>query len=306
MELRHLRTIAAVARTGSFTKAGEELHLAQSAVSQQVSRLEQELGCEVFRRSSRRVELTAEGRLVLDYAQRVIAEVDGLRSELDELSGLVKGELRLGGMYPTGLYDLFSTLAEFRSRHPGVAVHFVEGTQEDLLDELRSDGLDAIFTAVDPDRIGDDFAATLLSEEEFVVALPPQHPLAAKEHVTLAELAGEDLVAFRENSALRRRLEAAMAPLGLEPRNAFICTEMAAVRALVAKGMGIAVMPRSAAEQAGPAIALRPVGPEPLTWPVALVWRARRRQPPAAKAFLALALEREAQPSTPALLRSVA
>lgn len=298
MELRHLRTIAAVARTGSFTKAGEELHLAQSAISQQIRRLEQELGVEVFRRTSRSVELTHEGRLVLDYAHRVLAEVDGLQNELDELTGLVKGEVRLGGMYPTGLYDLFSVIAEFRADHPGVAVHFVEGTQDDLLEQLRADELDAVFTAVDPDRIGDDFAATLLTEEEFVVALPPQHPLVERESVTLQELAGEDLIAFRENSAIRRRLEAAMAELGLTPRNAFITTEMAAVRALVAKGMGIAVMPRSAAEQAGPAIALRPVGPEPMTWPVALVWRARRKQPAAAKAFLALALEHEAAPAS--------
>ena len=303
MELRHLRTIAAVAATGSFTKAGEELHLAQSAISQQIRRLEQELGVEVFRRTSRSVELTSEGRLVLDYAHRVLAEVDGLRNELDELTGLVKGEVRLGGMYPTGLYDLFSVIAEFRADHPGVAVHFLEGTQDDLLAALRADELDAVFTAVDPDRIGDDFAATLLTEEEFVVALPPQHPLTQGEHVTLEQLAGEDLIAFRENSAIRRRLEAAMAELGLQPRNAFITTEMAAVRALVAKGMGIAVMPRSAAEQAGPAIALRPVGPSPMTWPVALVWRARRKQPAAAKAFLALALEHEAAPADRPQLR---
>lgn len=295
MELRHLRTIAAVARNGSFTKAAEELHLAQSAVSQQLRRLEAELGIEVFRRSSRRVELTAEGRLVLDYAHRVLAEVDGLHGELDELTGLVKGELRLGGMYPTGLYDLHAVIARFHEQHPGVAIHFVEGTQDDQLEQLRRDELDAVFTAVDPDRIGDDFAATKLTEEEFVVALTPEHPLAAKASITLQELAGEDLVAFRDNSALRRRLEAAMAELDLKPRNAFVCTEIGAVRDLVSRGMGIAVMPRSAAEAPGPPLAVRPVAPEPLTWPVALVWRARRRQPAAAKAFLALALEADAE-----------
>src|SRR5204863_2905889 len=106
------------------------------------------------------------------------------------------------------------------------------------------------------------------------------------------ELAGMDLVTYRENSALRHRLEHTLDEHGLKPRNAFICTEMGAVRALVSKGMGIAVIPRSAAEEPGPPIELRPIGPEPFTWPVALVWRGRRRQPPAAKAFLALAIER--------------
>ncbi len=298
MELRHLRTVVAIARHGSFTKAGEELHLAQSAVSQQLSRLEAELGITLFTRSSRSVELTAEGALVLDYAQRVLSEVDGLRDELDEMAGLLRGELRLGGMYPTGLYDLYAVIAEFHEQHPGVAIHFVEGTQEELLAQIRADELDAIFTAVDPDALGDEFAATLLTEEEFVCTLPVGHELAGQEHVTFEQLAGLDLVTYRENSQLRHRLEHTLDDHGLKPRNAFICTEMGAVRALVSKGMGVAVIPRSAAEEPGPAIELLPIGPEPFTWPVALVWRARRRQPPAAKAFLALAIAcAEAEPA---------
>jgi DNA-binding transcriptional LysR family regulator len=292
MELRHLRTIAAVARHGSFTKAGEELHLAQSAISQQIRRLETELGIQVFHRTSRSVELTAEGRLVLDYARRVLHEVEGLHNELEELSGLLRGELKLGGMYPTGLYDLADVLADFHERHPGVAIHMVERTQDELLDKLRCDELDAAFTAVDPDALGEDFAASLIWEEEFVVALPVDHPLSGCDTITFEQLAGEDLVTYRENSALRLRLEKAMAKLGLVPRNAFICTEMGAVRALVSKGLGVAVLPRSIADEPGPAITFRPVGPQVLTWPVALVWRAGRRQPPAAKAFLQLALAR--------------
>jgi len=78
----------------------------------------------------------------------------------------------------------------------------------------------------------------------------------------------------------------------LEPRIGFICTEMSAVRALAASGLGVAVLPRSVAELDGPPIVLRPFRPEPITWPVSLVWRASRRQQPAVKAFLALALAR--------------
>jgi DNA-binding transcriptional LysR family regulator len=291
MELRHLRTIVAVARHRSFTKAGEELYLAQSAISQQIRRLERELGFEVFRRTSRSVELTAEGQVILGYAQRVLAEVDGLHSELEELTGLLRGQLRIGGVYPTGPYDLFGMLAAFRAAHPEVAVHMVEDTQDDVIDALRADELDCAFTALDPDTLGNEFAATLLWEDELVVALPADHPLRTRARVTFEELAAEDLIAYRENSAVRRRLERTMADRGLEPRNAFICTEMAAIRALASKGLGVAVMPRSVAEEPGPPIELRPIGPERLTWPVALIWRAARRQTPAGKAFLKVALE---------------
>ena len=301
MELRHLRTIDAVARHGSLTKAGDELFLTQSAVSQQIRRLEEELGVEVFRRSSRRVELTAEGRVILGYAQRVLAEVDGLHSELEEITGLLSGQLRIGGVYPTGPYDLFGMLADFRAAHPGVAVHMVEDTQDDALAALRADELDCAFTALDPDALGEEFAATLLWKEEIVVALPLGHPLAAGDRVTFEQLAAEDLIAYRENSALRRRLERTMADRGLEPRNAFICTEMAAVRALASKGLGVAVLPRSVAEEPGPPIELRPIAPERLTWPVALVWRAARRQTPAGKAFLKVALEYAERPERPGL-----
>jgi DNA-binding transcriptional LysR family regulator len=303
MELRHLRTIAAVARHGSFTKAAEELYLAQSAISQQIRRLESELGVEVFRRSSRRVELTAEGRVILGYAQRVLAEVDGLHSELEELSGLLRGQLRIGGVYPTGPYDLFGMLADFRAEHPGVAIHMLEDTQDGVLEALRADDLDCAFTALNPDTLGNEFAATLLWEEEIVVALPVGHPLCGREQVTFDELAAEDLIAYRENSALRRRLERTMADRGLEPRNAFVCTEMGAVRGLASKGLGVAVIPRSIAEQPGPPIELRPIGPERLTWPIALVWRASRRQTPAGKAFLKVALE-YAEKTEPTVLRA--
>jgi len=221
MELRHLRTIAAVAQHRSLTKAGEELFLTQSAVSQQIRRLEEELGVTVFRRTSRRVEPTAEGQVILGYAQRVLAEVDGMHRELEELSGLLRGELRIGGVYPTASYDLFGVLAEFRAAHRDVAIRMVEATQDDVLAALRSDEMDCAFAAVDPGKIGDEFAATLLIEEEMVVALPVGHRLCGRRRVTLEELADEDLIAYRDNSALRRRLERSLTELGLEPRNAF-------------------------------------------------------------------------------------
>jgi DNA-binding transcriptional LysR family regulator len=295
MEFRHLRTIVAVARHRSFTKAAEELFLAQSAISQQIRRLEAEIGIQIFRRSSRSVELTEEGKVILAHAQRVLAEVDDLQGQLEALTGVMRGTVRIGGIYPFGRYDLYGVLADYRKRYPGVAIHMVEEAQDEVLAMLRQDELDCAFASVDPDTIGSEFAGTLLWEEEFLVAVAPDHRFADRPHVTFEELVQEDLIAYRENSALRRRLETTLGRLGLEPRNAFVCTEMNAVRALASTGLGAAVLPRSVAELDGAPVALRPFRPEPLTWPIALVWRADRRQPPAAGAFLALALERAEQ-----------
>jgi len=297
MELRHLRTIVAVARHRSFTKAAEELYLAQSAISQQIRRLEEEIGIQIFRRSSRSVELTEEGKIILEHAYRVLAEVDEMQGEMEALSGGIRGTVRISGIWPFGGYDLYSVLADFRTRYPEVAIHMEEDAVDEVMAKLRADELDLAFASVDPDKIGPDFAATLLWEEEFVIVAARDHEFANRAHVTYEDLIGQDLIAFRDNSALRRRFETTIGRRGIEPRNAFVCTEMTAVRSLASKGLGVAVMPRSQAELDGPPIILRPFRPEPITWPIALVWRTDRRPTPAAKAFLAMALERaEAEP----------
>jgi DNA-binding transcriptional LysR family regulator len=290
MEFRHLRTVVAVAHHRSFTKAGEELHLAQSAISQQIRRLEAELGIEIFRRTSRSVEVTEEGELILAHAHRVLAEVDDLHNQLEELTGQVRGTVRIGGIYPFGDFELYDVLADFRARYPAVVIHMTEDTQDEMLAKVRDDELDCAFASVDPDAIGSDFAATLLWEEEFVAAMAVDHPLTSSTHITWEQLAEHDLIAYRDNSALRRRFETTIGRRGVEPRYAFVCTEMNAVRGLASKGLGVTVLPRSIAEQDGEPIAIRAFRPEPITWPIALVWRADRRQPPAAKAFLGLAL----------------
>jgi DNA-binding transcriptional LysR family regulator len=154
MEFRHLRTIDAVARHRSFTKAAEELFLAQSAISQQIRRLEAEIGIQVFRRSSRSVELTEEGKVILAHARRVLAEFDDLQGELEALTGVMRGTVRIGGIYPFGPYDLYGVLADYRERYPDVAIHMLEDTQDAMLAMLRQDELDCAFASVDPDAIG--------------------------------------------------------------------------------------------------------------------------------------------------------
>src|SRR4029453_7307959 len=139
--------------------------------------------------------------------------------------------------YPFGPYDLYGVLADYRERYPGVAIHMVEDAVDEVLAMLRADGLDCAFASVDPDAIGPGFAATLLWQEEFVIAAALDHEFAARPHVTFEELVAQALFASRDNSGLRRRFETTIARRGIEPRNAFVCTEMSAVRSLASKGL---------------------------------------------------------------------
>ncbi|MGH3477586.1 MAG: LysR family transcriptional regulator, partial [Nocardioidaceae bacterium] len=120
MDVRQLRCVEAVDRHRHFTRAADELHLAQSALSHQIRRLERELGTPLFERTSRRVITTEAGQVVAARARRVFAELDSAREEVDELRGGIRGRIRIGALLPAGEIDVPGLLARFSQAHPGV------------------------------------------------------------------------------------------------------------------------------------------------------------------------------------------
>jgi DNA-binding transcriptional LysR family regulator len=279
MELRQLRYLDAVAGRRSFTQAALDLHIAQSALSQQVGRLERELGVELLRRTTRRVEVTEAGELVLTRARRALAEADGVRADLDALQGLVRGTLHLGGVPPVGPVHPAALIAEFSRAHPGVAVTVREDVALTLLRQLRDGGLDLVMALVDPDVL-DELEGVRLLEEELVVIAPLDHQLARSKRVRVERLAGEPLVTYGAGSALRDAL------LALVPNGRVIAeaNDLGTVRELTARGLGVTLMPRSVVASHGDRLAIRPLSPRHAL-PVSLIWRARERPTPAAEAF---------------------
>jgi LysR family transcriptional regulator, transcription activator of glutamate synthase operon len=279
MELRQLRYLDAVARHRSFTQAALDLHVAQSAISQQVRRLERELGAELLRRTTRRVEVTEMGELVLARARRALAEVDGARADLDAVQGLVRGRLRLGGLPPVGSVHPAALIADFSRIHPGIAVTVRAGVASPLLGELRDGGLDLVLALVDPDAF-DGLDGVRLFEEELVVIAPLDHPIARAKRVRVERLAGEPLVTYASGSALRDAL-LALVPGGRVVAEA---NDLETVRELTARGLGVSLMPQSVVASHGDRLAIRPLSPRQAL-PASLVWRAGERPTPAAQAF---------------------
>jgi DNA-binding transcriptional LysR family regulator len=279
MELRQLRYLDAVARRRSFTHAALDLHVAQSALSQQVARLERELGVELLRRTTRRVEVTEAGELVLARGRRAVAEIDGVRADLDALKGLARGTLRLGGVPPVGRVNPAALIADFTRAHPGVAISVREDVAYKLLDQLRDGDLDLVMALVDPDGT-DGLEGVRLLDEELVVIAPLDHPLAQAKRVRIERLAGEALVTSGVGSALRDAL------LRLVPGSRIVAevNELETVRELTARGLGLTLMPRSVVASHGDRLAIRPLSPRH-TLPFSLVWRAGERPTPAAQAF---------------------
>jgi LysR family transcriptional regulator, transcription activator of glutamate synthase operon len=279
MELRQLRYLDAVARRRSFTHAGLDLHIAQSALSQQVAQLERELGVELLHRTTRRVEVTEAGALVLTRARRALAEADGVRADLDALQGLVRGTLRVGGVPQVGPVHPVALIADFARAHPGLAVSVRDDVASTLLGQLRAGDLDLVMALVEPDDL-DGLEGVRLLEDELVVIAPLDHPFARAKRVRVERLAAEALVTYGAGSALSDAL-LALVPGGRVVAEA---NDLETVRELTARGLGVTLMPRSVVASHTDRLAIRPLSPR-RRLPVTLVWRAGERPTPAAQAF---------------------
>lgn len=289
MELRQLRYLTAIADEGSFTAAAAREHVAQPALSQQIRRLEDEVGVTLVDRTTRRVRMTGAGIALVERARRALAEVDAGVAELNELTGVRAGRVAIGAMQTLGPFDLSRLLAAFHARYPEVELAVREEPSETLAERLRSDVLDLAFLSVTEQIQGGGLSFKRLATEEVVAVLPVEHPLAGRDGLDLRALAEERFIGYREGSMLRRLLEDAAEEAGFAPRVAFESNEVGRIRSMVARGLGVSLLPRSDVEGEGVPVALVSVARPSLFRDVTLVWRTDRRHGPAAAAFLDLA-----------------
>src|SRR5579859_1751798 len=217
MDLRQLRYLAAVAEYGSFTRAAEAVHVAQPAISQQIRKLEDELGLALVERTTRRVTLTDAGELLVVRARRIMAELEAAELELQALRGISTGHVTVGAMHTMGPVDLSLALALFSQLHPGVQFTVREQSSEEMAEMLRVDELDLAFLSVTERVESEGLGLHQLVSEELVVILPPEHHLRRRQRVRMAELAQESFISFREGARLRELLVSAAHSAGFEP-----------------------------------------------------------------------------------------
>jgi DNA-binding transcriptional LysR family regulator len=287
MELRQLRYLVTLSEERHFTRAAEREHIAQPALSQQIRRLEQECGLALVERTTRHVAMTEAGELLVARARRILAEVEAADGELQRLSGVQTGHVTVGAMHTMGPVDVSLALAAFRQRHPLVELTVCEQSSEELAEMLRIDELDLAFLSVTERVESHGLALVQLVSEELVVLLPSAHRLAGRKRVRMAELEGEEFISYREGARLRELLVAAGEHAGFEPRVTLESNESERIR-LVARRTGVAILPRSDAEQPGAELAVVKLTDPALTRDITLAWREDRRHPPAAYAFLQL------------------
>ena len=291
MELRQLRYLVALAEELSFTRAATREHVAQPALSQQIRRLEEEVGVALVERTTRHVALTDAGRLLEVRARRVLSELEAAATELEAVRGMNTGHVTIGAMHTMGPIDLSLPLALFHDQHPDVGLTVREYSSGEMAEMLRVDELDLAFLSVTERVEAHGLGLHQLVSEELVVLLPPGHPLGDRRQVRMAELAEEQFISFREGARLRELLFAAGRQAGFEPRVTLESNESRRVRRLVSRGLGVAILPRSDAEGPGAEVAVVSLIEPALRRDITLAWREGRRHAPAAAGFLKLARE---------------
>ena len=297
MELRQLRYLIAVADEQHFTRAAAREHVAQPALSQQIRRLEAELGLTLVQRTTRRVAMTEAGELLVGRARRAIAELEAATAELQSLAGVQAGRLSVGALHTMGPVDLSLLLATFHRRYPGVELTVREQSSDELAAMLRDDEVDLAFLSVTERIQSHGLTLHPLVREGLVAVLPPDHRLAGRREVRLAELAGDAFISFREGARLRELLVTAAAAAGFAPRIALESNESRRICSLVSRGLGVAILPRSDGEGAGSTVAVSALAGPELQRDVTLAARAQRRLSPAALAFRTLTLRMFDEPS---------
>jgi DNA-binding transcriptional LysR family regulator len=291
MELRQLRYLVALAEERNFTRAASTEHVAQPALSQQLRRLENELGLALVERTTRRVSLTEAGELLVVRARRILAELESAQAELQALRGMYTGHVTIGAMHTMGPVDLSLALAIYHQRHPHVELTVREQSSEEMAEMLRVDELDLAFLSVTERVESHGLGLQRLLSEELVAVLPRQHHLGKRRQVRMVELAEDRFISFREGARLRELLVAAGRHAGFKPQVTLESNESERIRQLVARGLGVALLPRSDAEGPGPEVGVAALIEPALSRDITLAWREGRRHAPAAAEFLDLARE---------------
>src|SRR4051812_17630883 len=220
MEFRQLEYFVAVAEEGSFTRAAARVHVAQPGVSAQVRQLERELGQDLLDRTGRTVLVTEVGAAVLPYARAALEAVAGARLVVDEMTGLLRGQVAVGMVTACGSVDLFEMLERFHERYPAVEIALSEANSEQLLVGLQTGALDlALVGLAAAPPVG--IESQTLVEEALVAAVQPDDPLGNPIAITLAGLSERALVTLPRGTGVRACLDDACALAGVQPRIAF-------------------------------------------------------------------------------------
>ncbi|REE88603.1 DNA-binding transcriptional LysR family regulator [Paenibacillus taihuensis] len=243
MEFRQLQYVIQIAKEKNFSRAAEKLHIAQPSLSQQLSKLEKEIGVLLFRRTTNSVELTHAGSVFVEKAQNILDNIEQLKQELDDLAHMRRGKLVVGSLSITGSHVLPIVLPIFGEQYPEIEIVLVEDTPSKLEQLTASGQTDLSLLALPLFEPSLEWVPII--EEEIVLAVPPDHHLAKlSEPIRIESLRNEPFIVLKKGQGFRQNVLEICENAGFEPRIVFESTNIETVQSLVAAGMGITFIPK--------------------------------------------------------------
>jgi DNA-binding transcriptional LysR family regulator len=268
ISVTRLRVLAELAGRGSFSRAADALDYTQSAVSKQVAALEREVGTQLVVREVRPVRLTPAGEALVRHARIVLAGLAAAEAELEAIAALEVGRVRVGTYSSVGATLIVQAVAAFRSLHPGISLTLLEAGRDQLVDDVRAGDLDLAAVFDFPAlglTIDQGLEARELLDEPHDLVLHPEHRLARRKNITMADLRDEDWLfpTLGPDSPTQKLFTAACAAAGYEPRIVFRVNDCEMFQALVAAGVGLGFLPRLALHPLHPGVVVKPVAEAP-------------------------------------------
>ena len=246
MELHQLRYFRAVARAGNFTRAAIVEHVTQPSLSQQIRKLEDELGARLFDRFPRSAKLTEFGIVFLLKAEAILRQVGEARTEIQEMAGMEKGQIVIGAIPTIAPYFLPSVLSSFARAHPTIQVRVFEELTPILLERLHDGRIDVALLAL-PIR-GEELVCEELFQENLYVVVPEKHRLRSQKTVHLREIKDESFLLLREGHCFRENAISACRRSAVNPNIVFESGQFSSILAMVSAGVGISIVPAMAVE----------------------------------------------------------
>jgi len=247
MEFQQLKYICAIADTGSFSRAAERCHVAQPSLSQQVLKLEEDLGARLFDRLGRSIRLTEAGRAFLPYARSILHQMEAARSGVENKRTDVRGSVAAGVIPTIAPYLMPQSIAAFSRKYPDARLRILEETTPVLVESLRNLSIDVAILAL-PLR-HKEFQMYPLRTEPLYAALARDHPRAGAKNLSLRELRGEQFVMLRDGHCFRDLSVAACTRAKVNPRIAFESGQFSSLLGMVAAGVGVSLVPEMAVDR---------------------------------------------------------
>jgi LysR family transcriptional regulator, hydrogen peroxide-inducible genes activator len=294
MEIRQLQYVLMLAEARSFSKAAERLHLAQPSLSQQVIKLEKELGVQLFERRPGDVQLTYAGERFIAQSAKIIDQIGQLKKEMMDLAEMEKGQLIIGSLPITGAHLLPPVLPLFQKEFPGIELVLVEETTTHLV-QLTARG-QTDFSLLSLPISNPDLEVIPILTEEILLAVPPNHPFALLDSIELSDCQQEPFIFLKKGQGFRDIVYQLCLEAGFEPKVAFESTNIETVQSLVAAGVGIAFIPKmiSRTRRSGDIPTYLPISPYAPTRTLVIGYKKGRYLSKAATAFIRIMKELQA------------